>query len=159
MVTQFHPLRSHIFKRIRIFAKSVFYPRLFRPSVPLLVLPNLSEQLSVTNFREVWIWTLPVEISTDSVTLVMLSSYREGLSRWSYFVYLNQDPIFYSQNMCHLWRWQSLGHYFYVQVLQDGITWTDFILKFPLPFTKIQVWGETQSFIPPCPKWMTNLLN
>jgi len=50
---------------------------------------------------------VPVEITTGSFTSVTLSSYREGLSRWSYFIYLNQNPVFYSQNICHFWRWQS----------------------------------------------------
>jgi len=71
----------------------------------------------------------------------MLYSYREGLSRWSYFIYLNQDPVFYSQNVTFE-DGNLLADYFYVKALQDVIAWTDFILKFPLHFTKIL--GETQ---------------
>jgi hypothetical protein len=46
----------------------------------------------------------------------MLSSYREGLSRWSYFIYLYQDPVFYFEDG------NLLVDYFYVKVLQDVIT-------------------------------------
>jgi hypothetical protein len=44
---------------------------------------------------------MTVEISTGSITLTMLSSYREGLSRYAYFIYLYQDLVFNPQNICH----------------------------------------------------------
>jgi hypothetical protein len=61
-------------------------------------------------------------ISTGSITLIMLSSCREGLSKYAYFTYLNQDPVFYSQNTVTFKDGNLVRDYFYVKVLQDVIT-------------------------------------
>jgi hypothetical protein len=87
----------------------------------------------------------------------MLSSYREGLSRWSYFIYLNQHPVFYSQNICHSRRWQSFRGLFLCESPTRCHYANLFHPQVSITFTKIV--GETQSFIPSCPKWMTNFLN